>query len=136
MFCIISRRFHFALYSPSLLYVLFFSSMCFSGFPNVNYTYRGKPCFSQFYTIFFFLNKSVCVSDLSHMFAQSITSTHSFVKKYKCLKKKDSSNRQKMNCCSFHQDLQQKLSWFFSSHRKALFIEVSFSIQEKEGRFF
>ena len=38
---------------------------------------------------FFFLNKSVCVSDLSHMFAQSITSTHSFVKKYKCLKKKD-----------------------------------------------
>ena len=37
---------------------------------------------------FFFLNKSVCVSDLSHMFAQSITSTHSFVKKYKCLKKK------------------------------------------------
>ena len=131
MFFIISRRFHFALYSPSLLYVLFFSSMCFSGFPNVNYTYREK-----LYTIFFFwikvcvfLTFLICLHNQLRLHIPLLKSTNVWKKKINQIDKK-------MNCCSFHQDLQQKLSWFFSSHRKALFIEVSFSIQEKEGRFF
>ena len=34
------------------------------------------------------------------------------------------SNRQKMNGCSFQQVLQQNLSWFFSKHRKMLFLRA------------
>ena len=34
------------------------------------------------------------------------------------------SNRQKMNGCSFQQVLRQNLSWFFSKHRKMLFLRA------------
>ena len=54
---------------------------------------------------------------------------------YRCLK--NFIHQLKMNDCSFQQVLLQKLGWLLSWHWKTLFlIEVSFSSQRKEHRFF
>ena len=56
-----------------------------------------------------------------HNQLSSVYSTIIFWKE-QIFEKVDLSNRQKKNGCSFQQILRQNFSWFFSKHRKALFL--------------
>ena len=82
---------------------------------TLNDTHRKKLCFTQLSTRIY-CNKSLATSDLFSMFTQSIKfyKFHCYILNSKDVLKGDSSNRQKMKGCSFHQLLRQNLGWFLS----------------------
>ena len=72
-----------------------------------------KLCFTQLRTRSYW-NWSLATSDLFHVFTQLINlyTFHCHILKSADIWKRWFINRQKINCCSFHQTLRQNLKWF------------------------